>query len=301
MGQLVDVGGYRLHVLCEGSGSPTVLMEAALWEPGLTWSLVQPKVAAFTRACVYDRAGLGWSEVGPRARSAEVMVEELSTLLRNAGVGPPFVLVAHSWGGILAKLFAHRYGEDVAGMVLVDSAHEEQFLRFPDSIRAAQPAMWEMQMGFLESLRAAIEGGELHPGTLPVPPQLPGAAAEAYRAVMANAGAIETMKSELALTESIHAEVRAAGIETLGDIPLVVLRHGEPIPAFPAELGVTSDDMKQYERTWQELQEATARLSPRGRVGVVEGSGHMIHHDKPDEVVEAIREVVEEARGQAPR
>src|SRR5512132_2047853 len=85
-GRMIDVGGYRLHVYCEGEGSPTVIMEAGLGNPSIAWSLVEPEIAKQTRVCVYDRAGLGWSESSPRERTAEVMVNELHTLLRNADI-----------------------------------------------------------------------------------------------------------------------------------------------------------------------------------------------------------------------
>ena len=95
-GELVDIGGYRLHINTEGSGPPSVVFEAAMWETGLTWSLVQPEVATFAEACVYDRAGLGWSEPSPKPRTAGVMVEELRAGLAAAGISPPHVVVAHS-------------------------------------------------------------------------------------------------------------------------------------------------------------------------------------------------------------
>lgn len=115
IGRLVDIGGYRLHLACQGKGSPTVVMEAAIGETGLLWSLVQPAVAQTTRACVYDRAGLGWSDPSPSPRTAAVMVEELHTLLATAEVPGPYVLVGHSFGGLLVRLHAARYPQEVAG------------------------------------------------------------------------------------------------------------------------------------------------------------------------------------------
>ena len=137
-GQMVDVGGYRLHINCQGEGRPTVVMEAAHSELSLSWDLVQQEVARFTRVCTYDRAGLGWSERSPKPRTASNIVEELHTLLTQAGVELPYVLVGHSIGGLFARLYAHEHRDQVVGMVLVDARHEEQDLRFPEAVQQIQ-------------------------------------------------------------------------------------------------------------------------------------------------------------------
>ncbi len=123
-GQLVDIGGHRLHLHCVGQGSPTVVLDAGLGAFSLDWGAVQPQIATSTRVCAYDRAGLGWSEPGPRPRSPQQFADELHTLLTNAGVEGPYVIVAHSISGKTARLFASQHPKDVAGMVLVDARHE---------------------------------------------------------------------------------------------------------------------------------------------------------------------------------
>lgn len=119
-GKLVDVGSHRLHILVKGHGSPTVVCESGLMATVLTWRSVQRELAGLTRVVCYDRAGLGWSDAGPRERSAENVVNELRTLLSCAEIPPPYVLVGHSFGGLTMRLFAARYPEEVAGTVLVD-------------------------------------------------------------------------------------------------------------------------------------------------------------------------------------
>ena len=290
-GELIDVGGFRLHLLCAGEG-PAVVLEAAMWEPALTWSLVQPAVAEFARACAYDRAGLGWSEPSPRPRTGRAMVKELRAVLAVGRVSAPYVLVAHSSSGILARLFAHRYPDEVAGMVLVDSAHEEQFDRFPEPVRNAQGPMQDQQRAMLLGLRGMIEAGTVDPAVIPVPPQLPPGDAHRLRALTATTKAVDAMLAELDTIEAVHSEAREAEITTLGDIPLVVVTHGVSPPQFPPDLGVTEEDMRLYEETWRGLQEELAALSSRGRVVVAEGAGHMIHHDRPDIVLQAIRDVL---------
>lgn len=294
-GRLIDVGGYRLHLSCRGKERPAVVFESAMWEPGLTWALVQPEVARFARACTYDRAGLGWSEPSPRPRNADSMLEELRALLRNAAIPSPYVLVAHSSGGILARLYAHRHPQEVAGLVLVDGAHEEQFERFPEPIRRVQRPMWDQQWAVLEGIRGMVEAGTLDPAMIPVPPQLPEEAAAAYRSVAGTTVAVDTMLRELDGLDDLHAQARAARILSLGDLPLVVLRHGAPLQPFPEEHGIGPEDMEEYEQQWVQLQEEIAALSSGGRVVRAAGAGHTIHHERPGLVVDAIREVVKAA------
>jgi pimeloyl-ACP methyl ester carboxylesterase len=131
-GAMVDVGGHRLHIACVGQGGPTVVLDAALGNMSAHWARVQQEVARTTRVCAYDRAGLGWSEPGPGPRDADHITSELHTLLGNAGIPGPYVMVGHSFGGLYTQLFAARYPEQVAGVVLVESSHPQQFTRLPD-------------------------------------------------------------------------------------------------------------------------------------------------------------------------
>src|ERR671916_1883264 len=132
-GEVVDVGDHSLHINCIGEGSPTVILEAASGGMSAHWVRVQQQLAKTTRVCAYDRAGLGWSESGPELRDARQVSSELHTLLEGAaGTEGPYVLVGHSYGGLYARMYAARYSEEVAGVVLVDSSHPEQFTRSPE-------------------------------------------------------------------------------------------------------------------------------------------------------------------------
>ncbi|HVX67833.1 MAG TPA: alpha/beta hydrolase, partial [Bryobacteraceae bacterium] len=144
-GKLVDVGGFRMHLYCAGEGSPAVILDSGLSDAWLHWYKVQPEVAATTRVCAYDRAGLGWSDPSPRPRSSKVIAQELHTLLERAGIRPPFVLVGHSMGGLDVRMYASLYREQVAGMVLVDASHPEQFERFPPTLRSGGD-LWQQAM-----------------------------------------------------------------------------------------------------------------------------------------------------------
>src|SRR5688500_9896367 len=129
-GQLVDIGGYRLHLWCTGKGSPAVVLASGAGAFSVDWGLVQPEVARFARVCSYDRAGSAWSDPGPIPRTMKQEVYELRALLRKARVKAPYVLVGHSYGGLLARLYARQYRREVVGLVLVDSTDSDTTLGF---------------------------------------------------------------------------------------------------------------------------------------------------------------------------
>src|SRR5258706_10090895 len=124
-GRLVDIGGQRLHLNCTGSGVPTVLLESGTGDVSVIWSLVQPGVSAFTRVCSYDRGGYAWSDPGTQPRTFAQLALELHTALERLHVGPPYVLVGQSYGGLVIRGFAARYRSEVTGMVMVDAVHED--------------------------------------------------------------------------------------------------------------------------------------------------------------------------------
>jgi pimeloyl-ACP methyl ester carboxylesterase len=294
-GELIDIGGRCLHWQSAGQGGPTVVLEAAIWDFSLTWALVAPEVAKFTRVVTYDRAGLGWSDPVPGPRSAEAMVADLHALLHAAHVPGPYVLVGQSFSGMLVRLFAYRYPDEVAGLVLLDSAHEDQYQRFPGPIRAAFEPMRTMQLQALGQVRdlVAAQGPAATPPLVPVPARLPAATADMYRTMaVADPTRLDTMIAELGSLENSQDQVRAARATGLGNLPLVVLSHGQAqaVPGMPDDVNAA------YEAAWQTMQTELAALSTNGRRQVVEQAGHMIHHDQPEMVVDAIRAVVEQAR-----
>jgi pimeloyl-ACP methyl ester carboxylesterase len=128
--ELVDIGGRRLFLSSSGKGSPTVILEVGLGDISSAWNNIQRSVARFARVCTYDRAGLGRSDPAPTPRTCHDMVLDLHTLLVNARVSPPYVLVGHSFGGMNVRLYASLYPQEIAGMVLVDAVHEERDLQF---------------------------------------------------------------------------------------------------------------------------------------------------------------------------
>jgi pimeloyl-ACP methyl ester carboxylesterase len=285
-GQLVDVGGYRLHIACQGSGAgPTVILEAGSGPTSLDWALVQPKVAGFAKVCAYDRAGIGWSDASPKPRSAPVMVEELHALIGRAGLKAPFVLVGHSIGGIVSRQYAARYPGEVSGLVLVDSAHEDQFRRYPQPI-VASTARSIQQVRTFEIL-IALGIPALFPALAPLEPRLPKPTAEAYRALMtSDPKHVAAGRGEI--EELMRGETKP--VTTLGNLPLVVLSRGHPDPGM-FDSSVKAEVAAQSERVWTEMQLELTALSSRGRRIVAQKSGHSIQLDQPELVIGAIREV----------
>jgi pimeloyl-ACP methyl ester carboxylesterase len=149
-GRLVDVGGHRLHLNCAGSGTPTVVLDSGAGGWSIYWAEVQERVSDVTRVCSYDRAGYGWSEPGPKPRIGHRFAEELNALLVNSGTPGPYVLVGHSLGGYVVRLYADRYPEEVAGVVLVESAHERQWTELPNEVNE----LMDSALGGCESLRS---------------------------------------------------------------------------------------------------------------------------------------------------
>lgn len=293
-GKLVDVGGRRLHLICSGQGSPTVVLEAGASAFAIDWTLVQRALDRSNRVCSYDRAGMGWSDSSSAATRAGDAVD-LHNLLRAAGERPPYVMVGASRGGLLVRAYALDYPDEVAGCVLVDPASEERlFTRLggeavliasltPEQLRSTfptfpvrvprrrpqtgapfdklPPELYQQRVKLDERLIASVPDM--------VMPEMIATAQERERALLAR------------LLAS-----RSAGQYPLGDRPTVVLSRG---------------DERNAER--EEVHAALARLSANSRHTVVAGAGHEIHLFEPEAVIRAVRDVVQAVRGktQLPR
>jgi pimeloyl-ACP methyl ester carboxylesterase len=300
-GQMVDVGGYRMHIHCRGDhsdGSPTVVMDAGQGEAGLTWALVQPEVAGFARVCTYDRAGLGWSERGPKPRTAANIVAELHALLAGAGVDPPYVMVGHSAGGLYGRLFAHTYPDEVAGFVLVDAGHEERWLRYQESLLRLERLSNRMMAWGLRFLQVLNSVGlpALNPDSFgsdwptPIPEPVRG---PYFGTMFSGTKCLATLIEEIKAAEGNFAAVREAELSPLGDIPLVVVTSGKP--EISEGRAISAQEVEHYNRVAAELQAELVALSPQGKQILAEKSGHYIQIDQPELVIEAIREVVDAA------
>jgi pimeloyl-ACP methyl ester carboxylesterase len=268
---LVDIGGRQPYLECQGTGSPTVILEAGYRSPATVWSddLLQPErprtmvlegVAAATRVCLYERPGTAAvldeglhpsrSDPVPQPRSAEDVVADLHALLQTAGVPGPYVLVGHSLGGLFVRLYAASYPAEVAGLVLVDAWYEGLQERLT-------PGEWAAYV------RVTSE----------VPPEL-----ATYRD-------LETLDFAAA-----SAAIRqAAAAQPLPAVPLAVLAKGQPFGLSEDQLGFPPEAL---ELAWRAAQERLATLVPRARYTVAAESGHYIQLQQPALVIEAVRQVV---------
>lgn len=257
----VNIGTHKLHLYCLGKGSPTVVIDVGFAESYTDWLAIQEQVAQGTRVCTYDRAGYGQSEPGPMPRHSKQVADELKLLLETAGVKGPYLLVGHSLGGLNMQAFAVQYPNLVAGAVLLDPPPLRWILgeRFPELHEIAQ-----QETG---GLSAAAEAADRSSD----PDEK--AKATFYR----------TLASEHAEMFSESAEqVRA--IESFGDMPLLVLASGKPNPAF-------GDSAEAFRKFWNDQCRELATMSTRGTFILAEESGHHIHLDAPELVIDAIHRV----------
>jgi pimeloyl-ACP methyl ester carboxylesterase len=281
---LVDIGGGReMYLTCRGEGRPTVVLEAGagndanIWDtvglaPDSVQTAVLPGVAAFTRVCAYDRPGTlldldhrSRSDPVPQPRTAADAVDDLHALLSAAGVPGPYVLVGHSLGGIIIRLYAATYPDEVVGLVLVDASHEEQTVRFQTALT---PEQW-----------AAFE--RLQQQALPD---------------LADEPNLERIDFDASF-----AQLRtAAGAKPLPSLPLVVLSRGVPVSAeLPPEVrsALPPDfPFDTFDTVWQELQAELAALVPDARHVAATESGHYIQVQQPELVITAIQQVVDAVR-----
>ncbi len=266
-GRLLDVGGHRLHLYCTGSGGPTVILEAGLGESGASWADVQSRVAAHNRVCVYDRAGYAWSEEGPGPRTADRAAGELRTLLAAAGEAGPYVLVGHSYGAVVVRMFAHHWPDLTAGLVLVDAMDESGAgeLRVARPLLAAQFTAYELagRFGLLRLLGGSAVAAPGAPEiTVRDAPVVYGAAGMAA----ARAEGLSTVDSAAQVAATVRAGVWR-------DLPVVVIVAG----------GQSAEAVEHQRRL--------AALSTRGRLVVAATSEHYVQYAQPDLVADAVRAV----------
>lgn len=273
-GQMVDVGGYRLHLNCMGSGSPTVVIEAGLGDWSASWSSwVQPEVAKTTRVCTYDRAGMGYSEAGPLPRTAEQFAKELHILLQHAGIPRPYVLVGHSLGGLAVRVFVHEYATDVAGVVLIESMNPRQAK--PSTRDTPPPAATPSSSISILTLPARIGLVRLFAGLLGLTSGLSPEVQQTYTAFSVTPRSFQTQLDEgMGMPESF---IQAGAVKTFGDVPLIVLSRGlDP------------------DQNWQAMQAELLGLSSQSQQLIADKSGHNIQLDQPEAAIEAIVKMVEQ-------
>jgi pimeloyl-ACP methyl ester carboxylesterase len=307
-GKLVDVGGWRLHLNCTGAArpaQPTVILEAGLGDFSVEWSLVQPGVSAFARVCSYDRAGDGWSDIGPYPRTLHQIVHELHRLLDRSGERPPYLIVGHSYGGWLAQLYQSSYPADVVGLVLVEPGADDPKRMTPDgrvvrssslATGSAVPAvkdsgplrLEDIPPQALAQIRAGLANAQQHAND-PPRNKLPAEAQRMRTWALGREGHV------LAAVNPVENEELAAlrrrspeELRSLDSLPLIVITRGQPDETGP--------DAAALEREHKQELAAIATRSRRGEAIVAVKSGHHVQLDEPELVISAIRRVITLAR-----
>jgi pimeloyl-ACP methyl ester carboxylesterase len=265
-GQLVDIGGYRLHLRCTGDGAPAVILDTGLGGSTAEWGFVQPEVARFTRVCSYDRAGMGYSDPGPSPRTARRIASELAELLERSRIGGPVVLVGASIAGFDVRVFASDHPERAAGLVLVDASHEDQKHEVPGMARFV-PLLSTIGVLRLFGVSFGQRIESLAPSVRP----------------FARATSFRTAGYQAAADEIVHVRQSASEVRSS--------RRKLTVPVLVITGGRGADE------NWRQLQRDQASLSEQGCLLIAEQSGHVVPIDQPEVVVDAIRTVVEIVRG----
>jgi pimeloyl-ACP methyl ester carboxylesterase len=255
---LIDIGGRRLAFGAMGAGTPTVVLETGLGAESAEWAAIQQRLAPVVRVCRYDRANRGASDPALRPRTARDMVADLHTALEASGEAGPYVLVGHSFGGLLVRLYAHLHRDRIAGLVLADAMHEEQFDVFGSMFPPQKPDDPQP----LRETRDFWTGGWRDPASTREGIDFPASIAQ------------------------------ARAITGFGDLPVHVLTAGTFLnqPMVPAPL------RPELQSRWEGLQQQFLGLSSRATQSFVRDSGHFVQRDAPDQVVAVIKATIEAVR-----
>ena len=263
-GRRVPVGDRKLHILCKGSGTPSVVIEQGAGEPARLWWPLQAQVAEFASVCTYDRAGYGWSDPTRGARTIEQRADDLHALLTNGSIQPPYILVAHSYGGLIVRAFAKKYPEVTGGLVLVDTPEEgcifrQDVLDFYSKVRSMMTVAGLLaRFGLLRFMSNWVA---LDRVGFPF---------------------IRQVEYKAAADDLASLNLTRPTLGNLGHLPVVVITHGQPFPGPFAIL----------EQGWTEGQTRLAALSTKSELIVARNSNHMIQQDEPALIVDAIRRLV---------
>lgn len=297
-GKLVKVKDTQLHVYCLGSGTPTVLLETGLGGFGLQFQSLMSKIGGFARVCAFDRPGAGWSDRIAGVQTAEQEATLFYKALQLLGEKGPYVVMGHSMGGLYAQAFARLYRKQVVGMVLIDSSAQDQKLRMPQALLKSGDQTLMMlrigQVGTPFGLPRLLQVGDKLTQGIPYSPEVRQAVIARYNTYSFWGGMLDAYKASDLITSIPGPK------PDFGDLPLVVLTHGEKMADMPPEQlppGLTKDVLQQADDIWMQLQREHAKMSSRGELVVAEKSGHGIPSDQPELVLESLQKVIAMAAG----
>ncbi|RCX21581.1 pimeloyl-ACP methyl ester carboxylesterase [Fontibacillus phaseoli] len=283
-GKLVDAGGYSLHLVKAGTGSPTILLEAGSGETSLSWRQIPDELAEFATVVSYDRAGYAWSESANSERTGENIVHELHAALEKEGIRGPYLLVGHSLGGMYARLFAETYRDEVVGLVLIDARPEDDARDTAEILKqekfAGNPSASTLKLikhsGLLRLFKDELLKGQVAEEDR-----------ERFVNVIAKDSFFEAKEEEGNLAETTEDAIRG---QRLGSLPVRVIARG--MAQDYAQAGISEEGGRKLESIWQAGQRKMLEISTDSRLIVAEKSGHMVIHDQPELVVETIRSLL---------
>lgn len=304
LGRLVDLGGYRLHLYCTGTGRQTVVLSPGGGDFSFDWYLVQQQVSAFARVCSYDRADSAWSDPGPQPRTLRQEAYELHLALQRAKERGPYILVGHSMGGLVVRIFAERYPEATAGMVLVDATSPDATLGYNGKLAhmrelAASPIP-DIQTMKTSPPKLIGEDRKKDSGKPTIHPpfdRLPVEIQQLQLWAQSLPPRAENGKDYLPEEMNELYQHSLAMPHPLGDRPLIsiiAMRQDAPPKDFPqAQWDALSEEKRAQKRAYRDL-------STNSKVVEDPIAGHSVHLDDPDTVVAAIRDVFDSAQRHAP-
>ena len=308
-GKLVDIGGYRLHIHTTGKGAPTVILIAGAGDFSFDWGLVQPEVSRFARVASYDRAGLAWSDLAPTPRTMWQEAYELHLLLGKARIPAPYVFVSHAIGGLIARVYAAGYPNEVAGMVLVDSTDQDTTLMYQGKLVRIRETARARPVPPVQTMKTSppkpptendkkqaefntqvFGPPKIEPPFDKLPPEI-----QKMRRWMLNHPKLSAATDDF-WPEELQAMyvARTAAPSPLEDKPLIVLvasGKGESAPS-----NISAEEWSRLQDGKRRQKAAMVSLSRNHDVTIAEQSGHHIQLDEPELVVKAIQRVVESAR-----
>jgi pimeloyl-ACP methyl ester carboxylesterase len=279
--------GRQMHLACLGEGSPVVVFDAGAGGTVDDWRKVHSEIARTTRACAYDRAGMGLSDQGPGPRDAAAVSRDMDAMLKAARIKGPYIVVGHSLGSFHVRQFANTHASKVAGMVLVDPSGDFQTDRFaagaPHFAKVADPTA---QVEALKDCAARARKGLIPHGST------------GFRACSGNAPArFETLASEIESMTPLSSPELAASRRSYGDMPLIVLTRGDFAKGMPPQ--ATPEDIKDMQTVWRKMHEEMRALSSVGERREIATAGHYIQLDQPQAVIMAVNDVIAAARRRA--
>lgn len=291
-GKMHEVDGHKMHIYMTGQGGPSVILESGGAGWCMDWTIIQKEVSEFATAISYDRSGFGWSELGPLPRDASRIEKELHGLLKKAEVKKPYILVGASFGGHIMRLYASRHPNDVVGIVLLDARHEDIDFKMPNGWKRLvsigrfinQVMLVLAQLRLLKLFGTLLGKNKLPPIVERLSPDL----RSRYLKVGFQTNYFRTNRHEL---DAIHnSDDQLRSVRSLGEIPLVVIKHG--IPNLFSSMSAT--ESKIAEEVWCNLQQDLASTSTNSELITAEKSGHAIHVDQPELVIRSVCKMIKE-------